>query len=64
MKANKTIKVSIELSKSLWIILNQRSKEQLRNLEQQIVWELMKDEAYVRVNKNIKKWEKKNDVRY
>ena len=49
---SKTIKVNIELPKPLWIILNQRSKEQLRNLEEQIVWELMKDDVYKRVKNN------------
>ena len=49
---SKIIKVNIDLPKSLWIILNQRAKEQLRNLEEQIVWELMKDDVYKRVKDN------------
>jgi len=56
---SKTIKVNIELPKPLWIILNQRSKEQLRNLEEQIVWELMKDDVYKRVKDNSKSFLKK-----
>lgn len=51
---SKTKKVYIELPKSLWIILNQRAKEQLRNLKEQIVWELMKDDVYKRVKDNSK----------
>ena len=45
--------VTINLPKSLRIILTQKGKNELRTLESQIVWELMKDDTYKRVKKSI-----------
>ena len=45
----KEIEVSITLPKPLWTILIQKAQKELRSLESQIVWELMKNEHYKRM---------------
>ena len=42
----KEMEVTIKLPKPLWVILTQIGHKELRSLESQIVWELMKNEYY------------------
>ena len=51
----KISEVTIRIPNGLWIFLNQKAQEELRTIDRQIVWELMKDEDYKRTYKNVKR---------
>ncbi len=51
----KISEVTIRIPNGLWIFLNQKAQEELRTIDKQIVWELMKDEDYKRISKNVKR---------
>ena len=51
----KISEVTIRIPNGLWIFLNKKAQEELRTIDRQIVWELMKDEDYKRISKNVKR---------
>ena len=49
----KISEVTIRIPNGLWIFLNKKAQKELRTIDRQIVWELMKDVDYKRTSRNV-----------